>query len=65
MGAVVEVRDVWKEYRIGKVVVPALRGVSIDIGESEFVALVGPSGSGKSTLLYLMGGLDKPTKGLV
>jgi len=65
MGAVVEVRDVWKEYRIGKVVVPALRGVSIDIGESEFVALVGPSGSGKSTLLYLMGGLDKPTKGLI
>lgn len=62
-GTYIRTLEVWKEYRIGKVVVPALKGVSIEIEEGEFVAIEGPSGSGKSTLLYLMGGLDKPSKG--
>ena len=57
--------DVAKVYRMGEVDVHALRGVSMDLHEGEFIVLLGPSGSGKSTLLNIMGGLDNPTTGKV
>jgi len=54
-----------KTYRLGKVEVPVLRGVDLEIAEGEWVAVLGASGSGKSTLLHLMGGLDTPDVGSI
>ena len=59
------VKDVKKTYHLGDVLVEALRGISIDIAEGEFVSVCGPSGSGKSTFLNLIGTIDTPTSGQV
>lgn len=64
-GTGIAVKDLIKVYRLGSVEVQALRGLSMDIKESEMVSVIGPSGSGKTTLLNIMGGLDKATAGSV
>lgn len=65
MNRVIEVRNLYKLYRVGDSVVRALNGVDFEINEGEFCAIVGTSGSGKSTLLNMLAGLEKPTKGEV
>ena len=65
MPPIVSIVDVVKEYNLGKVVVPALRGVSLEVGKGDFISIAGPSGSGKTTLLNLIGCVDTATSGVV
>lgn len=65
MSAFIEAVELRKTYRIGKIEVPALRGISFGVQKGEFVSVVGPSGSGKSTLFYLLGGLTQADSGRV
>jgi putative ABC transport system ATP-binding protein len=62
---IIQARGLRKIYHVGEVKVPALRGVDLDAGRGEFLAVVGPSGSGKSTLFHILGGLTPPTSGTV
>jgi len=60
---IAELKDVWKTYRMGHVLLHALQEVDFAIGKGDMIAIMGPSGSGKSTLLNLLGCLDRPTRG--
>jgi len=63
--AFIELRDVFMEYKLGRSLYPALRGVNLDIDKGELVSIVGPSGSGKSTLIHVIAGINVPTRGSV
>jgi putative ABC transport system ATP-binding protein len=65
MPAIVSIQNATKDYHLGKVVVPALRGVSLEVQQGDFLSIAGPSGSGKTTLLNLIGCVDTPTGGRV
>ena len=64
MNTVIQLRDIHKTYHTGEVDVHAVRGVTLDIAQGEFVALMGASGSGKSTMMNIIGCLDRPTRGM-
>ncbi|MCX8031150.1 MAG: ABC transporter ATP-binding protein [Thermodesulfovibrionales bacterium] len=61
----IEIKNVYKSYRRGNLLIPVLEDITFEIEEGEFLALMGPSGSGKSTLLNLIAGIDKPDKGTI
>jgi len=62
---IIRLENVWKVYQLGKIELPVLKGISLDIAPGAFVVILGPSGSGKSTMLNMVGCLDLPTKGKV
>ncbi|MCB2342518.1 ABC transporter ATP-binding protein [Clostridium estertheticum] len=59
----IEVKCMYKNFELGEEKIDVLKGLSFNVKKGEFLSIMGPSGCGKSTLLYLLGGLDKPTKG--
>ena len=61
--AVIRLTDITKVYRVGVEQIRALDGVSLEVGQNEYVAVMGTSGSGKSTLMNILGCLDRPTSG--
>ena len=65
MGAKIVVRDLWKTYPTHKDPLSVLEGVSLEVTDGEFLAVVGPSGCGKSTLLNILAGFDRPDRGEV
>ncbi len=65
MAPIVNILDVYKDYSLGRTLVPALRGVSLDVSAGEFISIAGPSGSGKTTLLNLIGCVDVASRGAV
>ena len=65
MEPILKTENLWKVYRTGKLEVPALCGVNVDVFPGDFVSIMGPSGCGKSTLLHVMGGLAQATRGRV
>ena len=60
---ILEMEHIYKDYIQGKMIVPVLKDINLQVEEGEYVAIMGPSGSGKSTLMNIIGCLDKPTKG--
>ncbi|MEF3244403.1 MAG: ABC transporter ATP-binding protein [Caldisericaceae bacterium] len=63
MKSLIKAVDITKNYKLGEVTIPALRGVSLEVNEGELVSIIGPSGSGKSTLMHILGCLDSPSEG--
>ncbi|MFX0173886.1 MAG: ABC transporter ATP-binding protein [Candidatus Hodarchaeota archaeon] len=59
----IQIQNLEKEFTMGELTVPALRGVDLDIEQGQFITVLGPSGSGKTTFLNLLGGIDRPTRG--
>jgi putative ABC transport system ATP-binding protein len=63
--SLIRMREIWKHYRLGETTLAALRGINLDIGDGEFVAIWGPSGCGKSTLCNMIGLIDIPSSGTI
>jgi putative ABC transport system ATP-binding protein len=63
--ALIQLKNIRKDYLLGETVVHALRGIDLEIDTGEFIGIWGPSGSGKTTLLNLIGAIDEPTDGRV
>ncbi|MFP4016033.1 MAG: ABC transporter ATP-binding protein [Halanaerobiales bacterium] len=63
--SILEIKDLYKIYRMGEVSIEVLKNINMRVQKEEFISIMGPSGSGKSTLLYLMGGLDNITSGVI
>ncbi len=63
MAKLIDLKDINRKYEMGSYIVPALKDISVSIGEGDFIAIKGPSGSGKSTLMHIIGCLDSPSSG--